>query len=66
MSRSRRAPIWTCGYGSKEKRKDKARANNRVKQADVASGGAYKKVSNSWDICDYKIWDEKSSKARRK
>jgi hypothetical protein len=68
MSRSFRKPYWTCGYGGSWKREAKARANNRVKAAkDLANGAAFKKVSCSWDICDYKMYDAKGDwRVRRK
>jgi hypothetical protein len=55
MSRSIRKPIITEGYGNPSKRKAKRLANRRARRADVANGKAYKKVSNSWDITDYKF-----------
>jgi hypothetical protein len=56
MSRSYRKPIVKDGYGSKWKRGAKRSANKTVKHADeVPSGSAYKKFSNSWDICDFKF-----------
>ena len=67
MSRSTRKPIAVDGYGTKGKQKEKKIANKKVKHAkDIASGGAYKKVSNSWDICDYKSNLEDTPKNRRK
>jgi len=59
MSRSNRAPIVTEGYGRPDKKRRKRKANRKVRAApgekEIASGGAFKKVSNSWDICDWKI-----------
>lgn len=68
MSRSRRAPIWTEGQKSPGTRaKRRRRANKEVRSAeDVANGGSYKKVSESWAICDYKFYYPKSPKVRRK
>jgi hypothetical protein len=68
MSRSKRAPVYTEGYGSKDKKRRKRHANRAVRDSDeVASGSSYKKVSNSWDITDYKFRADKSdSKVRRK
>jgi len=65
MSRSYRQPFYVDGYGSKWKAKSKRQANRRVRAADTADGGAYKKVTNSWDICDYRFKDA-SGKAGRK
>jgi hypothetical protein len=62
MSRSERKPVWTLGYGGKYRKKAKKAANQAVKDADVPSGSAYKKVYNSWDIVDYKSYDPKPEK----
>ncbi len=65
MSRSLKKPIVKDGYGSKWKPKAKRQANKKVKHAkEVADGGAYKKQSNSWDICDFKF-DLKPTKKNR-
>lgn len=66
MSRSKRAPVFTEGYGGKSRRYKKAQANNKVKRSDVANGSAYKRVFNPWDICDFKIYAPKNKKAGRK
>lgn len=67
VSRSTRKPVAKDGYKSKWKPRAKRRANKKVKQAkDVADGGAYKKVSNSWDICDFKFELDDTPKNRRK
>jgi hypothetical protein len=66
MSRSKRAPIWTEGYDGSTRKRRKRRANKRVRTADIADGAAYKKVSNSWNICDFKFYDKKNPKAGRK
>ena len=70
MSRSKKAPIWTDNKG---KKKRKTQANRRVRRtAKIADGCSYKKVSESWDICDYKFVDTSPKgtkgywKARRK
>lgn len=56
MARSYRKPIAVDGYGSKWKARAKQLANRAVRlDTDIQSGGSYKKVSNSWDICDYKF-----------
>jgi hypothetical protein len=55
VSRSYRKPIATEGYGSKDKKQRKRLANKRARRVDVANGRAYRKVSNSWDICDFKF-----------
>jgi len=67
MSRSYRKPIATEGYGSKTKRIRKRHANKAVKQAaEISNGKAYRKVYNSWNICDYKFKLEDTKKNRRK
>lgn len=55
MSRSFRKPIATEGYGGKARKGRKRLANKRARRTDVADGKAYRKVSNSWDICDWKF-----------
>lgn len=60
MSRSYRKPYITDGYGGKRRQFYKRYANKKVRRTVViANGGAYKKVSCSWDICDYKIYYSK-------
>jgi hypothetical protein len=61
MSRSYREPWITDGYGSKSKRFKKRQANRAIRHAkEVPDGKAYRKFSDSWDICDYKwCWDPK-------
>jgi hypothetical protein len=66
MSRSKRAPFHTQGYGGKARKTYKRLANNAVKTADVANGAAFKRVFCSWEICDWKFHDPKNQKARRK
>lgn len=70
MSRSRRKPVWTDGYGSKSKRTSKraaARAVRAVAALEAPQNGkAYRKEFNPWDIADYKIYDPKNPKAGRK
>jgi len=62
MSRSYRKPYVTDGYkGSKRKQFCKKYANNVVsKTEDVPDGKAYRKFSNTYDICDYR-WHESPS-----
>ena len=56
MSRSYRKPVATDGYGSKFKKKSKQLANRAVRIADdVADGANYRRLFNSWNICDYKF-----------
>jgi hypothetical protein len=56
MSRSYRSPYATDGYGTKRRRSAKRDANRTVRHNDTADGMSYKKVYNSWDICDYKFY----------
>ncbi len=67
MSRSKRKPMLTDGYGTKHKHVTKRRANRAVRKAkEVSDGKAYRKEYNSWDIVDWKFWDPKNKKASRK
>lgn len=69
MSRSKRAPWWTCGYGGKYKRFAKRQANKRLRKLDTFINFCnmlYKRFYCSWDICDYKFYDPESKKVRRK
>lgn len=73
MSRSYRKPYVVCGYGSKHKKIDKRIASKSVRNAkDIASGRAYAKITNPYDICDYKFyspeggWKNHPWKYRRK
>lgn len=69
VSRSKRAPVYTEGYGSPDKKKRKRRANRKVRQnKDIADGGAFRKESSSWEITDYKfrVDGKKDKKATRK
>jgi hypothetical protein len=58
MSRSYRSPYATDGYGTKRKRTAKTDANRSVRNKDAADGMMYKKLTCSWDICDYKFYLE--------
>lgn len=68
MSRSYKKNLYVKdGSGSKWKKVAKRKANKKVKNRDeVADGGAYKKVSNSWDICDWKFSIPNTKKDRSK
>lgn len=66
MSRSKRKPWVTDNKGSYRKIAKKL-ANKRVRAIkNIASGNAYKKEFQSWDICDYKWYEPKNEKIRRK
>lgn len=67
MSRSKKAPIWTEGYGGNWRRVAKRLSNKKVRRAaKLKSGMAYRRVYDSWLVCDWKFYDGKSQKARRK
>jgi hypothetical protein len=67
MSRSYRKPYWTEGYGARGRKFAKRLATKHVRKSkNIANGGAYKLIFNSWDICDFKFLDENSWKPRRK
>jgi len=58
MSRSYREPIFTDGFkGSRRRQFYKRYSNKIVRQSkEVPDGKAYKKFSDSWNICDYKMF----------
>lgn len=65
MSRSYKKPIIKDGYKTKWKRKAKKIANDVVRNSKfVDDFGYYKKLSSSWDICDY-IFDYRFSKGSK-
>lgn len=70
MSRSKRAPVHTQGYGGVARKASKRSATkairNKAKDAEVPSGQAFKKEYSSWDIVDFKFHDPKNPKVRRK
>jgi hypothetical protein len=67
MSRSYRKPYWTEGYGGKWRPIAKRQAAKRVRKAKhVARDGGYKRISNSWDICDFKFRETGDSDRMRK
>lgn len=62
MSRSyKKSPVYTDGSPGTTKEKKKV-ANRKVRHTeDIPSGGAYKKIHESWDIHDYVnrwTWEE--------
>lgn len=60
MSRSYRKPYWTQDYGSKARKLAKRWSNRKVRRnLDINNGAAYKKLFNSWDICDWKIYQDR-------
>lgn len=65
MSRSRKQPIVKDGYKSKWKSKAKRQANRDVRnEEEVTDGGFFKKVSESWNICDW-AFDMRNSNHRQ-
>lgn len=58
MSRSYRKPYRTDGYKSKWRPKAKRAANATVRnhKKEIPDGMSYKKLSSSWDICDWKFY----------
>lgn len=67
MSRSKRKPYFTEGYGSPDKARRKRAAARAVRaEKEVASGKAYRKVYSPYDICDFKFYSPESRKASRK
>lgn len=64
MSRSYRKPFWTQGYGGAWRNFAKRQSSKRVRRTkSVSNGNYYKRISNSWDICDYKFYDAKSEQS---
>jgi len=56
MSRSYREPWLVEGYGTKGKKWRKRYANKRVRQTKhVPDYKAYRKLTDPWEICDYKF-----------
>lgn len=71
MSRSYRKPYWTQGYGGRWRKAAKRMAAKKVrKEKLVADDSFYKRLYNSWDICDFKFFeyqnDKKLWKVKRK
>lgn len=64
MSRSYKKPY----VKDKSNKKDgKKAANNKVKRTkEIGNGKQYKKVYNSWNICDYKFRIDEDPKFKRK
>jgi len=73
MSRSfKKVAGWTCGYKG-DRKSSKRFANKAVRNTEeLVNGMMYKKVSESYDICDFKFlefWDSVAKydwRARRK
>lgn len=62
MSRSYRKPYWTQGYGGLWRRIAKHQAVKRVRKSKkVSDGGHFKRLSSSWNICDFKFYEAEDS-----
>ncbi len=58
MSRSYRKAYWTQGYGGQGRSLAKREASKKIRKArDVGNFGSYKRIYNSWDICDFKFYE---------
>jgi len=56
MARSFRRPFYKDGYGCPHKGATKREYNARVRKTEeIPSGSAYRKVSEPWDISDYRF-----------
>jgi len=67
MSRSYRKPYWTQGYGGIWRKFAKRLAAKRARKTKIVSDGKYyRKLYNSWDICDYIFHCPDDSKIKRK
>ena len=51
MSRSRKK---TAIFKQKNDKWYKRYSNKKIRKTDIPSGGAFRRVVNSYDICDYK------------
>ncbi len=65
MSRSIRKRPYVTQQQSGPTKWAKRQATRRVRdKEEVANGAAYKKVSCSWDICDWAFYDPKQAKRK--
>lgn len=66
MSRSFRKPWVTDGYKGSNRRQFFKRRSNKVirKTENIPDGKAFKRVINSWDICDYRWYESPTSMSR--
>ena len=59
MSRSRKKHPVACDKTNKWAKRD---ANKKVRNTeDIGNGNNYKKYYNSWNICDYKFWIDRTN-----
>ena len=57
MSRSHKKNPWYTDHHVKSSQENKKFANKKVRNTEeIPNGGSYKKVSESWDICDFKFF----------
>jgi hypothetical protein len=60
MGLSYREPVYTCGYGTKDRALQKRLANRTIRRLPVttyiADGNSYRRYYPQWDICDYKFY----------
>ena len=69
MSRSYRKPYWTDqsrGCSKLPKRQANRVIRDMGDEDAPANGGAYKKESYSWNISDWRYFDQNNKKASRK
>jgi hypothetical protein len=67
VSRSYRKPWVKDGYKRPGKKIPKRTANRKVRKTkDIANGKSYRKVVDPWTICDYRWYEPKSEKLKRK
>lgn len=64
MSRSVRKRPYVTEQQSSSTKWRKRQATRAVRKSEVANGAAYKKVSCSWDICDWAFYDPKNAKRK--
>lgn len=65
MSRSYKKSPWVNDHKAKSTKRNKQIANKKVRQSDEEmSRSSYKKISESWDISDFRwYWTKKEAKS---
>jgi hypothetical protein len=66
MTRSRKKHPVVTDQNKSRARSKKIAARKARRAKDIASGGGFKKTSQSWDICDWKWWTTPKDKDLRK
>lgn len=63
MSRSTRKPWVTDGYKGSKRRQFFKRYSNKVirRTEDIADGKAFRKVTDTYSICDYRWYESKKT-----